>query len=101
MKLIYKYFDIFLILAIILFAGVVSNVNEKMESNGEYQTVTIQAGDTVSEIAVSFGAEDMGDIEEFVSWVEQYNDIDAEEIKPGQEIIIPVEVPEGVVVAQN
>lgn len=97
MRLVKKYNNIFAILAILFVAGGFSYIENNKGTNGDYQTVVVEAGDTISEIAMSYGA----DVEEFVSWVEKHNDIEADEITEGQEIVIPVQVEESLVVASN
>ncbi|MET3699600.1 LysM domain-containing protein [Bacillus oleivorans] len=62
------------------------------DSNSEqYQTITISSGDTLWKIASEFQHETGYSIQDFIAWVENQNQITGREIKPGDQIIIPIE----------
>ncbi|MGA9287332.1 MAG: cell division suppressor protein YneA [Anaerobacillus sp.] len=61
------------------------------EDYNQYTKVELEQGDTVLEIAEEYRtAHDLSD-QKFVSWVEKVNRINADRIKAGDTLIIPVE----------
>ncbi len=66
-------------------------VNQQSDPANQYKQVTIQHGDTVWSIATQYESSTSKQAE-FVSWVEQNNSIDANNISPGQKLYIPVDI---------
>ncbi len=61
------------------------------EDYNQYTKIELEQGDTVLEIAEEYGtAHDLSN-QKFVSWVEKVNRINADRIKAGDTLIIPVE----------
>ncbi|GAA0339039.1 hypothetical protein GCM10008967_31640 [Bacillus carboniphilus] len=60
-------------------------------SADNYQSITINKGDTLWEIASTYQEEANHSIQSFIAWVEDMNNIDVNSIKPGDQIVIPVE----------
>ncbi len=54
-----------------------------------YQSVVIKSGDTVWDLASDY-CSTLEDQTAFVSWVEDNNRIDVNDVEPGQEVVIPV-----------
>ena len=63
-----------------------SNIDDSME---DFQQVTVKKGDTVWDMAERFDDSKMSKIE-FVSWVQENNDLHITQLKEGQTIVIPV-----------
>ena len=55
----------------------------------DFQQVTVERGDTVWDMAERFDDSKMSKIE-FVSWVQENNDLHINQLKEGQTIVIPV-----------
>lgn len=60
-------------------------------NSDQYASITIKSGDSVWEIASSHIDQSTLSIEEFVSWIEEHNNIYYGQIKAGETIIIPIE----------
>ena len=56
----------------------------------DYQQITVKKGDTVWDMAEQFVESEMTKTE-FVSWVQENNDLHINQLEEGQTIIIPVE----------
>jgi len=85
-------FTLFLTIAIIMTisaAGTVIGANQAESlTKPVYSEITIQAGDTLWELAKEFGPADQ-DVREVVYEICKINGISAEGIYPGQTILIP------------
>ena len=73
---------VFALISTVLF----SNIDDSME---DFQQVTVKKGDTVWDMAERFDDSKMSKIE-FVSWVQENNDLHITQLKEGQTIVIPV-----------
>ena len=73
---------VFALISTVLF----SNIDDSMEA---FQQVTVKKGDTVWDMAERFDDSKMSKIE-FVSWVQENNDLHITQLKEGQTIVIPV-----------
>ena len=56
----------------------------------KYLKITITEGDSLWEISDQFSSQHSLSNKEFVAWIKKYNDIDEDQIYPGEEVIIPV-----------
>jgi LysM repeat protein len=56
----------------------------------EYIEITISKGDTIWAIADKYSHQHSLKKDEFIQWVEEVNQIDIQEIYPGDKIIIPI-----------
>ncbi|GGH80994.1 cell division protein YceG involved in septum cleavage [Pullulanibacillus pueri] len=56
----------------------------------DYQTTTVEKGDTLWEIAEINGKTEKHDITKFVDWVEEANHINGDSIKVGDTLVIPI-----------
>ncbi|MFT9494338.1 MULTISPECIES: cell division suppressor protein YneA [Bacillota] len=74
---------LFLFLLILIF-------QYKPVNESNYVRVTVEYGDTVWGFAKEYRENHNLDSSSFVEWVEKNNYIDAADIKPGQELFIPV-----------
>lgn len=63
--------------------------NHSRGLEGTFQTVTIEVGDSIWEIAKLY-QDDGHEPTDFVNWVAKNNAIDINNIKPGQEVLIPI-----------
>ena len=83
----HSYTIFFVIGVFALFSTVLfSNIDDSME---DFQQVTVEKGDTVWDMAERFDGSKMSKIE-FVSWVQENNDLHINQLKEGQTIVIPV-----------
>ena len=73
---------VFALISTVLF----SNIDDSME---DFQHVTVKKGDTVWDMAERFDDSKMSKIE-FVSWVQENNNLHINQLKEGQTIVIPV-----------
>ena len=73
---------VFALISTVLF----SNIDDSLE---DFQQVTVKKGDTVWDMAERFDDSKMSKIE-FVSWVQENNDLHINQLKEGQTIVIPV-----------
>ena len=60
-------------------------------SSDQYKIITISTGDTLWDIASELQHETGYSIPDFIAWVEEKNQITGREIKPGDQIMIPIE----------
>ena len=74
---------IFVLISTLLF----TNIDQPID---DYQQITVKKGDTVWDMAERFVDTEMTQTE-FVSWVQENNDLHINQLKEGQTIIIPVE----------
>ena len=66
--------------------AMVKAVNE----NEEYMKVVVSEGDTLWGISQEYGEPHKTDSKEFINWIVTENNLIDQEIKVGQELIIPV-----------
>ena len=81
----YTVFFIFGVFAL-MSALVFTNIEKPQE---DYQQITVKKGDTVWDMAERFNGSEMSQTE-FVSWVQENNDLHINQLKEGQTIVIPV-----------
>jgi|APAga8741244001_1050109.scaffolds.fasta_scaffold06952_2 LysM repeat protein len=65
-------------------------VNTLQEEPSEYITVQVKNGDTLWSIATEYSDKSKLSNEKFIKWTQDQNDIAANSIKVGEEIVIPV-----------
>ena len=83
----YNYSILFFIgLFLLITTMIVTNIEAPKD---DYQQITVKKGDTVWEMAERFDDSKMSKIE-FVSWVQENNDLHINQLKEGQTIVIPV-----------
>lgn len=85
-----SYSILFLVIAWVL-AFLYIQLSTDTVSFENYKTVTISSGDTLWEIAADYQVVSNHTIGEFISWVEKHNEMNGNDIKPGDVIVIPVE----------
>lgn len=56
----------------------------------QYIKITISEGDSLWKISKQYSEQHSLSNDDFVSWVKRHNDIEGDEIYPGEEIMIPV-----------
>ncbi|WP_108669309.1 cell division suppressor protein YneA [Peribacillus acanthi] len=57
--------------------------------NEEFLSVTVAKGDTIWDLANQYETEDLSK-QDIISWIEKHNEININEIKPGQSIVLPI-----------
>jgi LysM repeat protein len=80
------------ILLIILSCAVAFILSLRFNADVEekFLTITVSEGDSLWEISNQYSNQHSYSNDEFVSWVQKYNEIDGNRIYPGEEIVIPV-----------
>jgi cell division protein YceG involved in septum cleavage len=84
---------IFYILFFILIIGLTligTSIMKGSNYQEEYVTVTINNGDTLWGINESSKEFHQYSFVEFIEWVEEVNNINTDQLKPGDEIIVPI-----------
>ncbi|MDP4170207.1 MAG: LysM peptidoglycan-binding domain-containing protein [Bacillota bacterium] len=61
-----------------------------MQSDKKYIKVTVEQGDTLWEIANNYTSGSSLSGDQFVSWVKLHNQINGDQIFPGQKIVVPI-----------
>ncbi len=83
----YNYSILFFIgLFLLITTMIVTNIEAPKD---DYQQITVKKGDTVWDMAERFDGSEMTQTE-FVSWVQENNDLHINHLKEGQTIVIPV-----------
>lgn len=83
----YSYTIIFIIGVFLLISSLlVTNIETPKD---DFQQITVKKGDTVWDMADRFDGSEMTQTE-FVSWVQEHNDLQINQLKEGQTIVIPV-----------
>jgi hypothetical protein len=90
MKKLYKNYIYTILLAgsIFIFSVLFSCTLDKNQSDN-FLSIEVNDGDTLWEIASKYDEVDLTK-KEFIGWIEEYNGLRADSIKPGQVIVIPV-----------
>ncbi|KHD85369.1 cell division suppressor protein YneA [Heyndrickxia ginsengihumi] len=83
----YNYVIIFIGLTILM--GLCFLFNMEDHSN-HYQNIVVQKGQTLWNIADEYADKNSMSKDEFIHWVENHNEINADLLKAGEEIKIPV-----------
>ncbi|MFP3722872.1 LysM peptidoglycan-binding domain-containing protein [Niallia circulans] len=86
----YSYTIILLICGFIACIIIVVNTGEADSS--KYVSVTVKNGETLWEISNEYAGSYNMSKKQFIKWVEQQNNISANSISAGKEILIPVRV---------
>lgn len=80
----------FFIVCIIL-ATLISSQLQPINKN-EYLEITISEGDNLWNLAQTYSKEHSLTTSSFINWVEKVNKIDADRIKPGESIVLPIPI---------
>ena len=86
----YSYTIILLVCTMIACFIIVFNTGEPNKK--EYVSVTIEKGETVWEISNEYAGLYTMSKKQFISWVEEHNNITASNVTVGKELLIPVRV---------
>ncbi len=90
MKTIYeKYFNTILLAGAVFILSILFSLSLENDSTNEFQSVLIHEGDTLWSIANQYEEDSLTKVE-FIDWMEEHNEINAERLQPGQTIVIPV-----------
>lgn len=83
----------FIIIFIALFVMVffVLKVSAASADPSNYETITIQKGDTIWEIADQYKQQAHMKRQSFIRWVEGRNHVVSRKLMPGKQLIIPIE----------
>ncbi|HWO74407.1 MAG TPA: LysM peptidoglycan-binding domain-containing protein [Bacillus sp. (in: firmicutes)] len=84
-----SYTILFLVVAWLLAFAYIQLITDS--TTDQYKTITISSGDTLWEIALEHQQEAGYSIPDFIAWVEEQNQITGRDIRPGDQIIIPIE----------
>ena len=90
MKLIYKkYFNTIVLAGVVFLLSVMFSFSVEDTSRTPFKSVLINEGDTLWSIANQYENHSLTKVE-FIEWIEEYNGVRADNVQPGQTIIIPV-----------
>ncbi|MCM2533306.1 LysM peptidoglycan-binding domain-containing protein [Neobacillus pocheonensis] len=91
MKKLWNQFS-YAIILIVLSCSVALMISLHIESDdqNQYIKVTVSEGDSLWKISNQFSGQHSLSKDEFVSWVKKHNEIEDDQIFPGEEIVIPV-----------
>jgi cell division protein YceG involved in septum cleavage len=91
MKRLWKNYSYAIILIILSFVtAFVLSIRFNAFHQDEYLKVTVSEGDSLWKIADEYSADGSISNGEFVQWVQRHNNIDGDQIFPGEKIFIPV-----------
>ncbi|HYK72991.1 MAG TPA: LysM peptidoglycan-binding domain-containing protein [Pseudoneobacillus sp.] len=83
----YSYTILLMIISCIsaIFLGFTSDKNEQ-----DYLKITINAGDTIWEMADQYSMDSNMSKKQFVNWVVSHNNIEEKHLYPGAELVLPI-----------
>lgn len=70
--------------------AIMFSIHLNANTNDKYIKITVSTGDSLWKISDQFSGQHSLTHEEFVSWVKLHNQLDDDNIYPGEEIVIPV-----------
>ncbi len=82
---------VIVLIAVVLTMGTYSFVNAKSDTTEKYMNVKIEQGDTLWELSRKFKENHTFTSDAFVKWVESNNGVKADQLQPGDSVVIPVE----------
>lgn len=89
MKKIWNQYSYAIILILLSFT-IASVLSFNSHKESKYIKVTVSEGDTLWKISQQYADQHSLSNNQFVSWVKSHNDIDEDQIFPGEKIVIPV-----------
>jgi hypothetical protein len=78
------------IILILLSCSIAIMISIHSNDEKNFLKFTVSEGDSLWEISAQFSDQHSLSYNQFVSWVKQHNNIDGDQIFPGEKIIIPV-----------
>lgn len=78
-----------LLLGVVFIFSLFFSLNSEKENVENYVSVTVSSGETLWELAERYGNGEMKK-NQFIDWIETHNKLQAESLKPGEEIVIPI-----------
>ncbi|WP_257350516.1 cell division suppressor protein YneA [Pseudalkalibacillus decolorationis] len=75
---------------IMLIMGSYTFISNQAKADQSYVNITIEQGDTLWELSEKFQGGHKLSPDEFIQWVEQENELHAEQLQPGETVVIPV-----------
>jgi LysM repeat protein len=78
------------IILIVLSFTIASMISINSNKQSQYIKVTVSEGDSLWKISQQYAGKHSLSNNQFVSWVKSHNNIDGDQIFPGEKIIIPV-----------
>lgn len=72
--------------------AIILSFHQHSKDENQYLKVKISEGDSLWNISNQFSNQHSLSNEDFVNWTKKHNEIEGEEIFPGEEIIIPVSI---------
>lgn len=89
MKKVLKRYSYAIILVILSFS-LATIISKQSNDTSEFLKVTVSDGDSLWKISQQFSGQHSLSNSQFVSWVKIHNNIDGDQIYPGEKIVIPV-----------
>ncbi len=91
MKKLWKNYSYAIILILLSFVtAFILSIRFDAFHQNNYIKVTVSDGDSLWKIADEYSKDGSISTSEFVQWVQRHNDIDGDQIFPGEKILIPV-----------
>lgn len=87
--LLQKYSNTLLLLGVVFIFSLFFSLNSEQENLDNYLSVSVSAGETLWQLAERYETGNLTKAE-FIDWIEEKNDLRAESIQPGDNIVIPV-----------
>ncbi|WP_160118363.1 LysM peptidoglycan-binding domain-containing protein [Bacillus sp. V59.32b] len=84
-----------LLLGVVFIFSLFFSLKSDKQNVENYLSVTVSSGETLWELAERYENDDMTR-NQFIDWIEKHNELQAESLKPGEEIVIPIAKSENV-----
>jgi hypothetical protein len=78
-----------LLLGVVFLFTLFFSLQSDKENVNHYLSVTVSSGETLWDLAGRYETDSLTKTE-FIDWIETHNDLQAEALKPGEKIVIPV-----------
>ncbi|RFU61229.1 cell division suppressor protein YneA [Peribacillus glennii] len=79
-----------LLLGVVFIFSLLLSLKSEQENLDNYQSVKVASGETLWQLAERYETVNLSRTD-FISWIEEQNDISAESLQPGDRIFIPIE----------
>jgi len=84
-----KYFYTIVVAGAVFLLSILFSLTIQEDSSANFQSILIEEGDTLWSIASRYEESHLTKAE-FIAWIEEYNEVRADALQPGETIVIPV-----------